>query len=91
MFTQKLPVGGDIYPDTGGDERSIPAGAGETLAGFPPPSVNRVDPRGRGGDRKWVGDKHVKQGRSPRARGRRIGGGVEDAAVGSIPAGAGET
>ncbi len=74
-----------------GDVGSIPAGAGETATTSMRRRRVRVDPRGCGGDCLAGHAQHLRQGRSPRVRGRHLVTCLALAAVGSIPAGAGET
>ena len=71
--------------------RSIPAGAGETGHHGCPCRRRTVDPRGCGGDIRALLEGVSAAGRSPRVRGRLTPPLLPPVAVGSIPAGAGET
>ena len=71
--------------------RSIPAWAGETLAGQVAHSMNKVYPRVGGGNRSSRRQPRCSHGLSPRGRGKqrlRVGEALD---AGSIPAWAGET
>ncbi len=70
---------------------SIPAGAGETTQAKNMTSKDRVDPRGCGGDFDLFARDESAKGRSPRVRGRPVHRIESNRALGSIPAGAGET
>ena len=70
--------------------RSIPACAGEPVAGRFLSRQDQVDPRVCGGAPVIKPTKHRSGGRSPRVRGSRCGGGLGCADGGSIPACAGE-
>ncbi len=70
---------------------SIPAGAGETARSTASTVIERVDPRGCGGDCRTTWRPVWASGRSPRVRGRRAGPPQGRGWIGSIPAGAGET
>ena len=74
-----------------GDQRSIPAGAGETHPWIAPAPMVEVYPRGRGGNALILANDNSGTGLSPRARGKRQLGRDTDGIAGSIPAGAGET
>ena len=70
---------------------SIPACAGETVYTRARKGWEGVDPRVRGGDARKEWRRITKEGRSPRARGRRYALNRIGEKVGSIPACAGET
>ena len=69
---------------------SIPAGAGEPLPAVYLPTTRRVYPRGCGGARSSAQRHPDLMGLSPRVRGSRPRNDLENHALGSIPAGAGE-
>ena len=75
----------------GGRIGSIPAGAGETCVGDVTRPLEKVDPRGCGGDATSSAGREGSKGRSPRVRGRPFKINDLHASKGSIPAGAGET
>ena len=79
-----------LRTDPGHTRRSIPAGAGEPLARDGDLTLSRVYPRGCGGAQQKRDPRHRDPGLSPRVRGSRSPQGIEVAAAGSIPAGAGE-
>ena len=70
---------------------SIPAWAGETPPRFVRSIAIAVYPRVGGGNRLEQRRKRLPRGLSPRGRGKHVHDGGERAAVGSIPAWAGET
>ncbi len=74
-----------------GQQRSIPAHAGETTGHPAPRPVNEVDPRSRGGDSWCPRCRQTNGGRSPLTRGRRGRLRALHRRSGSIPAHAGET
>ena len=70
--------------------RSIPACAGEAVAGITGLSMMGVDPRLRGGGLKSTPNRDQTAGRSPPARGRPFINRIYDPELRSIPACAGE-
>src|SRR5690606_21651622 len=75
----------------GGYRGSIPAYAGETLLLPSPPVRETVDPRVCGGNKEAKALQVIREGRSPRMRGRRDSRSQGPGRRRSVPAYAGET